>query len=114
MIPKSWKEVNYQEFIQELLKLPEREAVSRIDTRFNWKNYGIEFLKKLSFEAFIDSLINPKLIFIYQYCDWKINREQRNVDTSKILRSWQLWLVAIGTGIAGLYYLIEILKKFLC
>lgn len=102
----------YLAIYTELKKLPRESVKESIDSYY--KTYGLEFLESLIANAILDiesapNNPNPNLIIAYieKYSERLIEKEERRKNLPKILDTWQIWLVAIGTF--GLF-LLELFK----
>lgn len=114
------KEIDYIQIISELRKLSFTEISKKIDDYYKWKDFGnskIEFLRRLSVEAYLNSTIevdDNALKFIEKYCDKKVISESLKSNFLRILRSWQLWGVALATIAMAAIEVFKFILDYFC
>jgi hypothetical protein len=112
-------ESNYLTIYRELKNLPKEKIKEAIDNYY--KTYGLQFLESLITNSILDieaapTNPTPNLIigYIEKYSERLIDKEERKKNLPKILDTWQVWLVAIGT--AGLFILefVKFILNYVC
>ena len=105
----------YFDIYNDLKKLPIDAIKNQIDGYF--KSHGLQFVEALVMYAILDidsvnynPIPNVSVTYIEKYSERLILMEVRRNNLSKIINTWQIWLVAIGT--IGLF-LLELLKFLL-
>lgn len=102
-----------------LKKLPKESVKESIDSYY--KTYGLQFLESLIANAILDiesgpNNPNPNLTieYIEKYSERLIEKEERRKNLPKILDTWQIWLVAIGTFGLFLLELLKFIIEYFC
>jgi superfamily I DNA and/or RNA helicase len=106
---------NFNEFYNSLKSLSKKEITKEIDAKFIV--YGIDFLDAMVLNSILDIDIdksnetpNQMILFIEKYSQNLLNKFKRKNTLNKIIKSWHIWFVAIGSF--G-YFILELTKFIL-
>ena len=88
---------NFNDIYTNLKLLNEKEISIVIKTNYN--KIGIDFLNSMILNSIldIDKASNKRISFIEKFSQNLIKNSRRKNELSKIIKSWQIWFVAIGS-----------------
>jgi hypothetical protein len=106
---------DFNEIYTKLKSLDKKMIIEEIDTNYN--RFGLEYLHSMILNSILDidreksnESQNQIIVFIEKYSQNLINKSNRKNAMSKIIKSWHIWFVAIGSF--G-YFILELTKFIL-
>lgn len=98
-----------------LKSLDKKMIIEEIDTNYN--RFGVDYLNAMILNSILDIDIDKSsesydrmISFIEKYSQNLINKQRRKNTLNKIIKSWHIWFVAIGSF--G-YFILELTKFIL-
>lgn len=98
-----------------LKSLDKKMIIEEMDTNYN--RFGVDYLDAIILNSILDidsdkssESYNRMISFIEKYSQDLINKQRRKNTLSKIIKSWHIWFVAIGSF--G-YFILELTKFIL-
>lgn len=103
---------DFSEIYNKIKLLNKRDISKEIDA--NYERFGLEFLNAMILNSILDidsdESPNQMISFIEKYSQNVINKLKRKNFLNNIIKSWQIWFVAIGSF--G-YFILELTKFIL-
>lgn len=106
---------DFNEIYNRLKSMDKNEIAKQIDLNFN--RFGVEYLNAMILNSILDidsdksnESLNQMILFIEKYSQNLINKLKRKNFLTNIIKSWQIWFVAIGSF--G-YFILELTKFIL-